>query len=199
MPDDPMTLRRRASDAGDWRPIPDPTELTDAAIVKSIAAQRDYIDAQLAIRDERLNGLRELHGEKFESVDTQFKERDTRSDREARDNKIAVDAAFAAQKESAAREGDSNQKAIDKSEVATAEKIDKLGELATTTTNALADKIDDLKGRISDVAVIANATVDRKLGAKEDRTALYATIAVLVSVIVLVLALAGFLATRPGA
>lgn len=221
MPDDPMTPRRRASDEGDWRPIPDPTELTDAAIVKSISAQRDYIDAQLAIRDERLRGideatvlraawidslpsridekvghLKNLHEEKFTSIDTQFKERDTRSEREARDNKVAVDAAFAAQKESAAREGESNQKAIDKSEIATADKTNKLGELFTTTTNALGDKIDDLKGRINDVATIANATVAQKAGAKEDRTSLYATVAVLASVAIAMVAIIGFLLTK---
>lgn len=101
---------------------------------------------------------RELTEERFASVGQQFLERDTRSEREARDNKVAVDAAFAAQKEAATKQDEANQKAIDKSEIATAEKINKLEQLFKTTTNALdskidansrgtADKIDEVKDR----------------------------------------------------
>ena len=107
-------------------PIPDPTERTNAQIEAAMVAIRDYIDGQLAVRDERLRGIdtatslrldalaevretlnaglvheREITDEKFGSVAQQFIERDTRSEREARDNKVAVDAAFAAQKEAA--------------------------------------------------------------------------------------------------
>lgn len=163
-----------------WRPVPDPTELTDRAIARAEKSLTSYIDGQLAIRDERLAGidratelrlggiegiptsireqvehLERLHDERFRSVDQRFVERDIRAEREARDNKVAVDAAFAAQKEAAAKQDEGNQKAIDKSETATAEKIDKLAELFRTTTDALADKIDDLKERQN----AANATI----------------------------------------
>lgn len=96
--------------------------------------------------------LRELSYEKFNSIEQQFRERDIRSEREARDNKTAVDAAFAAQKEAAAAQNDSNTLAIGKSETATNETINKLAELFKTTTDGLGDKIEGVKERISEVS-----------------------------------------------
>lgn len=86
--------------------------------------------------------------EKFASIETQFRERDTRQERESRDNKVAVDAAFAAQKEAAAKQDESNAKAIDKSEKSTTDSIIKGQDLSRTTTDALNDKLDDLKSRM---------------------------------------------------
>jgi cation transport regulator ChaB len=164
------------------RPVPDPTELTDRAIARLEKSMREWIESQLAIRDERLKGIDEatrlrlkeidgvpaaiheqvshlelLHEEKFRSISTQFAERDTRSENEKRDSKVAVDAAFAAQKEAAAKQDEGNQKSIDKSEKATAEKIDKLAELFDTWVRAQGDKIEDLKERL--------ATTDTRLTA----------------------------------
>lgn len=155
---------------GERTRLSDPTELTDRAIAKSIAAQKDYIDGQLEVRDERLRGidttlavrltlihdlaaegsekiahLKELEEEKFTSIKTQFKERDTRAERESRDNKVAVDAAFAAQKEAAAKQDEANAKAIDKSEKATAETIKTNQELSGTRIEGLTKDVDGLK------------------------------------------------------
>jgi hypothetical protein len=155
------------------RPDPDPTVLTEARIERASQAHRDYVDGQIGILAERLDAIdkatsllaetvnrvptevvkeitshAKVVDERFESIKTQFRERDIRSEREARDNKVAVDAAFAAQKESAAKQDESNAKAINKSELATTETINKLAELFRTTTDALADKIDDLKTRV---------------------------------------------------
>ena len=105
---------------------PDPTVLTIEAIDRRERALHEYVDGQVGIIQERLRGIdtatnvlnetvnrvptdmqkevshvREITEEKFDSVSIQFKERDTRQEREARDNKVAVDAAFAAQKEAA--------------------------------------------------------------------------------------------------
>lgn len=161
------------SDAGDramaW-PAPDPSTLTTQQLMRSIQAERDYVNGQVAVLMERLQGidkatelrlqgitdipvqiaekvnhLAELMDERFKSVEKQFEERDTRADRESKDNKVAVDAAFAAQKEAAAEQNKSNTLAIDKSERATAETLNKQADLFKSTTDALADKIDDLK------------------------------------------------------
>jgi ABC-type Na+ efflux pump permease subunit len=201
----PTTL----SDGGS-RPIPDPTVLTDQAIAKAMASMRDYIDGEMKARDERLAGIDRATtlrlGEiqrtpslidekvshldrvvevKFAAVAEQFRERDTRSERESRDNKVAVDAAFAAQKEAAAKQDEANAKAIDKSERATSETIKTNQELNQAKTDALTKTLDDVK-------LTVNGIVSVKQGAKEDRTALYATIGVLITIVLFGVAIIAF-------
>jgi cation transport regulator ChaB len=217
---------------GDSPPVPDPTILTTEQLLRTVGAERDYVDGRIAVLVERLDAidratkllnetvnrvptdvqrevshLRELSDEKFVSIQTQFRERDTRQERESRDNKVAVDAAFAAQKEAAGKQEDTFSKGIDKSEAATQETIGKLTELFRTTNQALSDKVDDLKQRLSDVdkalqesinrvAGTANAAVAEKRGATNDRAGLYAGLAALAVIITLGIALSAFLASR---
>lgn len=172
---------------GGTRPVPDPTVLTTEQLLRAIAAERDFVVGQLAIRDERLAGideatklrltavsgtsneidvkvgrLKDVHDEKFRSIETQFKERDIRAEREARDNKVAVDAAFAAQKEAAAKQDEANAKAIDKSEKATAETIKTNQELSRSVTDGLTKDVDSLK-------IAVNSIQSTKVGAVETR------------------------------
>lgn len=116
-----------------------------AQIEEKVEHLRGVIDEQIKSLSREIAHSNRLADEKFTSVAKQFDERDTRSERESKDNKVAVDAAFAAQKEAAAKQDEANSKAINKSETATTETINKLSELFKTTTDALADKIEDLK------------------------------------------------------
>jgi ABC-type Na+ efflux pump permease subunit len=204
---------------GGSRPVPDPTELTDRAIARLEKTLTTYIDGEIKAIEMRLKGIDEatklrldqvtvihdeinqdiiravdnhakLDEEKFRGVDQRFSERDLRSEREARDNKVAVDAAFAAQKEAAAKQDEANAKAIDKSERATAETIKTNQELNTTKTDALTKALDEVKLEV-------NRFVGGRAGATENRTAMYATIGVVVSLIFLAIAVVGVLATRP--
>jgi hypothetical protein len=163
---------------------PDPTVLTTEAQVRGLAAERDYVDGQIAVLKERLGAvdkatsllsehvnrtptdvtkevahLRELVEEKvatvialmeerFVSVQTQFAERDERAAREARDNTIKVDAAFAAQKEAAQKAEDAAQKAIDKSDTATADRIEKLSQLVDAKFASSDDKVETMTRRM---------------------------------------------------
>jgi hypothetical protein len=205
--------------------VPDPTSLTTAALTRASAAERDYVNGQLDVVRERFRGideaarllaetvnraptdvtqqvghLRELTDERFKSVDKQFGERDTRSERESRDNKVAVDAAFAAQKEAASEQNKSNTLAISKSEAATAETLNKLSELFKSTTDALADKIDDVKTSQSSTQLLVNGLIQRGSGGSEANTTareaaanLRATIAVVISVLFLLLSIASLI------
>jgi len=195
-------LERKQPVNGGSRPVPDPTELTDRAIARLEKSLMQYVDGQMSVRDQRIDGideatklrlsgveaipdqirvavssLEQLHNEKFGSIQTQFKERDIRSERESRDNKVAVDAAFAAQKEAAAKQDEANQKAIDKSEKATGE-----------TISFVLKDVDALK--------IAVSRIDStKVGATENRTGLYATIGALAAVLFAAIAVAGIFAS----
>ena len=160
--------------AKDCTELTEITEQQSKDIVTATKAERDYTDGQIGILAERLDGidratsllsetvnsvpsevikevahLQSVLDERFNSVAIQFKERDTRQEREAKDNKVAVDAAFAAQKEAAAEQNKSNTLAISKSEAATTETINKLAELFRSTTDGLSGKIDDLKDRVA--------------------------------------------------
>jgi cation transport regulator ChaB len=157
-------------------------------LARAIGGERDYLNARLAMvlqmladRDRAIDvlsvtvnrvptdvqqavaNLKLLIDERFKSIETQFKERDTRQEREARDNTVAVNAAFAAQKESALAQDTSNAKAIAKSEAATTESINKLGELQSTTTQALSEKVDDLKDRITTVESLRMGQQDQRV------------------------------------
>lgn len=208
------------------RPVPDPTELTDRAIARLRSEMTSYIDGQLAVRDERLAAideatrlrlvavtdiphqiesavgrLAEVTNERFSGIATQFRERDDRSKRESELNKIALDAAFsaskeavaaafAAQKEDANRRDEANGKAIDKSERATAETIKTNQELGTTQLGALGKGLDEVKERVTRIE-------SNKQGAVENKTGLYATVGIIISIIVFGMGVLTFIATRP--
>ena len=153
---------------------PDPTVLTTQQLERGLDAERDYVKGEVRVLEQRLTAmdiatellsatvtrvptevqtavgnLRDLHSERFQSIATQFAERDTRQERESRDNKVAVDAAFAAQKEAASEQNKSNTLAIDKSERATAETLAKQADLFKSKTDALDTQIADLKERLT--------------------------------------------------
>jgi hypothetical protein len=183
-------------------PVPDPTVLTTEALTRAVNGERDLNTARLEVLRERLRGidratellnetvnrvptdlqreithLRELTEERFRSVETQFKERDTRQERESFDNRTRVEAAFSAQKEAVRTQNDSNTLAINKSEQATTETINKLEQLFKTSTDGLAKELDGLKERIVRIE-------ERRQGGKETVSAIYAFVGFLVSLLV---------------
>jgi hypothetical protein len=203
---------------GGSRPIPDPTELTDRAIARVEKSLTEYINSQLEVRDQRLRGideatklrldaveeipvqidekvgrLRDVHDERFRSIATQFLERDTRAERESKDNKVAVDAAFAAQKEAAAKQDESNQKAIDKSEKATGETIKTNQELVRATTDTLTKDVDLLKQQVTGILAGRAGQVEQRGEMRQSgldaRTVLFSTIGALVGLGLLAIAL----------
>lgn len=167
----------QSGDRGDLRPIPDPTELTTAAILRELAALREVLEAQITGQreffvaridgmdkaisllqvitdrqpsdvDKKITNLQRLHEEKFGSVQVQFQERDVRVEQTAKDTKTAVDAALAAQEKSAGKQADSFALSIGKSETATTKQIDQLGVLIQQSTKASDEKISDMKDRL---------------------------------------------------
>jgi len=98
--------------------------------------------------------LKELHNEKFDSVQRQFSERDVRTEQTSKDNKVAIDAALQAQKEAVAKSEVGFTKQIDgitslltSIQKATDDKFSDMRTLINTMQKALDEKIDDVKAR----------------------------------------------------
>jgi cation transport regulator ChaB len=182
---------------------PDPTILTTELMRREITALRDVLDMRIEgqadlIRllqasllkrrsdiAEGVSHLQILHEEKFSSIQTQFTERDTRTEQTSRDSKVAVDAALQAAKEAVGEQNKSSALAIAKSEAGTTKQIDQIGVLITTTNNATNDKIDDLKQRITSVE-------SRTVGHRESTGDNRATVALGISAIMAMVGIGAF-------
>src|SRR5665213_1648166 len=130
------------------KPNPDPTQATIDALDKAVAAERDYVDGRVDVIETRLDAsdeavkvlsdnvnrvptalqeaignLSSLMSEKFHSINDKLSAAESLRIEQKGDSKTGLDAALAAQKEAAAAQDVNNQKAIDKSEKATAEII----------------------------------------------------------------------------
>jgi hypothetical protein len=124
-----------------WREVLNLRELLESRITgieKSIeVAHNDLVRVPTDVQ-KQVGNLKELHDEKFRSIQVQFEERDTRTEQKDRDTKIAIDAAF-----------QSASTAVAKSETVTSKQIDQLITLIQTETRALGGQINDLKERMT--------------------------------------------------
>lgn len=125
-------------------PVPDPTSLTTDQLRREIMALRE-------LQESRMDGERRLNEERFHGIETQFLERDKRTEQTTHDNKVAVDAAFAAAKEAVGEQNKSNAASITKSEAAFTKQIDQTGVLLNAVAKATDEKIEDLKTRLTTI------------------------------------------------
>lgn len=172
----------RSGEQYDVRPVPDPTKLTNEAVAKMASDLKELFNIQFAtvlkeiaridralegrpaeiatavghlevLFTEKLHSLELNSAEQFKSVQTQFRERDTRTEQSSKDSKVAVDAALQAAKEAVGEQNKSSALAIAKSEAATNKQLDQIGLVINATNNGMNDKIDDIKQRL---AVVEN-------------------------------------------
>jgi hypothetical protein len=147
--------------------VTDPSSLTTQQLWREIAALKELVFIRLegiekAIKVahddlvrvptdvmKQVGNLRDLHEEKFASVQKQFQERDERVKQNAQDTKVAVDAALQAAKELVALQNISLAQSSAKQEASFSKQIDAQGLLIQTTAKASDDKIDDLKDRMT--------------------------------------------------
>jgi hypothetical protein len=138
------------------RPDPDPTLLTTEQLLRSIASLREesqnWVDKLQLLLEAKIAGKDIYYDEKFRSIETQFKERDVRTDQTASQVKLAVDAALQAQKEAAGEQAKSFSAATTKSET------------------AMNKQIEGLDGKITDVKDRLNRVEAMNLGANYNRS-----------------------------
>jgi len=168
----------------------DPTALTTQQLLRENFWLRELLESRIAAVEVRIDGsdkavmllqafadrtpttkdvqheteqLREVVMTMFSGIQTQLKDRDAQTDKATHDARMAVDAAFAAAKES-----------MTKSEAGFTKQIDGIAELIRSSSRAVDDKINDMKERVtiiesktsvSDPAVTANLLELRQLTA----------------------------------
>ena len=162
-------------------------------------------------RKEQFASLKELLSDRIVSMETLTDEKFAAAERQRieqkKDTKDAVDAALTAQKEAVREQTTASERAIAKSEAATTKQLEQQQVTVTTAVDALRRAIDEVKERaveenramrtsISEVATSTNGVVQRGAGAKEDRTSLYATVGILITIMLALIALAAFVATQ---
>lgn len=180
-------------------PIPDPTTLTTEQLLRTTANLREVFETRLmgmdkaigllqafadkspttAIVEQSVKELRLLTDEKFKSVETSLRERDTRTAQFTKENKVAVDAAFAA-----------SALSITKSEAAFTKQVDSLATAIASMSKTFDDKINDMKDRLTSIES-QKATAARS----EDRsTSLFGVvISAAVAVVIVTTALVGLI------
>jgi hypothetical protein len=150
----------------------------DRAIVlaqTSINKIPDQVLAAVGQLSGIVDGKIQVVNERFKSIETQFIERDTRTEQTSRDSKVAVDAALQAAKEAVGEQNKSSALAISKSEAATTKQIDAIGLLIQSNTKNIDDKIDDLKTGMSKLEQRINGIEARKEGMVETKQGVNAT------------------------
>jgi tetrahydromethanopterin S-methyltransferase subunit B len=123
------------------------------------------------------------------------------------DTNAAVDAALTAQKEAVREQTTASELAISKSEASTAKQIEQIAAAGQTGREELRRSIDEVKERFNEVERTLNAAIAavdtkanalnaQKVGAREDRSGLYAAIGAIAAVILLGITIVGFLAAQ---
>lgn len=175
-----------------WREVQNLKELLLSQITgiqKSIEVAHDDLVRVPTDVQKQVANLKELHDEKFRSIQVQFAERDTRTEQKDRDTKIAIDAAF-----------QSASTAVGKSETGTGKQIEQLQTLIQTEVRGLRDQISDSKetfsGQVNDLkertARLESGGIGKDVGkAQQQESTKY-----IIGIIVIVLAVLGFVVGR---
>lgn len=163
-------------------------------VQKAVGHLHELTDERFGSAKERADADVRLTMEKFQSVQTQFRERDERAARESRDNKIAVDAAFAAQEKLAVQQNEGNQVAIKKSENSTNETINKNQESAAAANKALSEKFDDLKDRVNRMESIRVGGQEAVAEKRQASGAVYAAVGFGISILLALIVIVGVIA-----
>lgn len=171
---------------GDWRPVPDPSELTRIASDRLEATMRDLVAAEIRHLDV-------LIANKLQTVEQRFVLLDARTAEQKQDTTNALNAALAAQKEAVAAQTASSEKSITKSETATTERIKGVETLLATGGKATDDKIADIKERVVAIEAIKLGGVEAVANNRASITTVQSIIGVIISIMLVVIAISTFI------
>lgn len=109
---------------------------------------KDQVAQLQQLHEEKFISVSALVATRFDSIGTQFAERDKRTEQLSLSDKTAIAAALQAQKEAAGAQNESNTTANTKMEANFAKLIDQTQTLLQAVTRNTDDKINDLKSRL---------------------------------------------------
>jgi hypothetical protein len=158
---------------------------TPGIVMAAVASLKEHVDTTR----QSANLLRD---EKFAAVQTQFRERDTRTEQSAAATKIAVDAALQAAKEAVAAQNTASAQAIAKSEAATTKQIDAIAQLITAQAKGTDEKIEDVKGRITVIESVKTGGQEQRASSRE----IFGYVVGAVGLLVGVLSVIGFVLSK---
>jgi hypothetical protein len=156
-------------------PIPDPSLLTTQQLFREISTLKQQFDVGI-------NSLRELHNEKFNSIQLQFSDRD-----------IAIKAALDASNAAFGEQNKASDRAILKSEAAVTKQIDAIVQMISTgaksnedklavVAKGVDDKFQDVKDRLTRIEGMAVGKSESKTDQQSNTMAIVAIVSVIVAV-----------------
>ena len=161
-------------------PVPataDPSVLTTQQILREVQNTQQLHYAHL-------DGVEALMTEKFRAVEQEFILVERQRIEQKSDTKAAVDAALTAQKEAVKEQTAASGLAIAKSEAGTAKQLEQIGVQFGAAINSQATTIGDLKDRMQRIESL-------KAGSQQAVAALYASVGVVVSLVIAVSIIVG--------
>jgi len=211
------------SPAKNGRPDPDPTLLTTQALFREIAQLRELfntkidtithtVEASLENATNARTGIREILNQRIDALSALFESKLDLIERQRVEQKsdtaAAVQAALSAAKEAVKEQTNASERSIAKSEAATSKQLEAQQVTTASAAGELRRSIDDLKERIAEVdrnlrdavgavATTANGMNERRTGAKDDRTAVYAAAGFIATLLGIVGFVIGNLVMRP--
>lgn len=186
-----------------WKPVPDPTVLTTEALTRESTALRRELDWQNAYFKQEIDLLRETYtvkidgvistaDERFRRIQDQFDTVERQRIEQKNDTKAAVDAAFSAAESAVHEQTVASERAIAKSEAATAKQADQLAITFTTAVASVNQVISDVKDRLARIENQRIGGRESVTDQRESRQAVYAAAGFVLAVLLIIGAIAAF-------
>ena len=143
--------------------------------------------------DEKIDHIDGLQRVKFDGVQIQLSERDTRVVETALATRTAVDAALAAAEKARTSQAESFALAAGKAEAAFSEALKQQAQLSQTTTSALRDQIEDMKERITRIEAIAIGASTQKVEGHTSQSSTISVISISLAILGALIAVSAYL------
>jgi hypothetical protein len=196
---------------GNFRPVPDPTLLTTEALHREIASLSNFMLREIAalklliqasqgalkeLVQTQVDAHNALDDARFERLDIHFATNEQHRLELKEDNTNRLNYVIEALKERGDEHFKANLALIEKSERTVDDSIAKIGDGFKTTTDAILQRIDDLKERVGKIEAIKQGAVEQKTESRAITGSTVAIVGVIITAILFVIGLLGYSVSR---